>query len=176
MLTLEIAKNIDISNSDIKQLRDRIAQWQQLFAPAENQYSLDGYEHLFSQRDNELLIYDNFAEKDTRWTGFDQYRKTWEQEINSNFPGFVIYRVEIDRIEISGELAWSAMTWWGRVVKDGTSFYPAQHATHVWKKIDDQWRIIHEHLTSGVKERGKESKRPEQIDAVGDNILLHQRS
>jgi ketosteroid isomerase-like protein len=175
MLVLKIVGNVDSNNDDVKKIRKQIVQWQQLFSPGEEQYSLNGYEHLYSQRDNELLIYDNYADKDTRWTGFDRYREIWEREINSNFPGFMMYRIEIDRIETSGDLAWSALTWWGSVVKDGKSFYPAQHATHIWRKVDDEWRIIHEHLTSGVKEDGKESRRPEHTDETNEHTFYHQR-
>lgn len=176
MLVLQTPANIENSNDDIKQIQTQIMQWQQLFAPGNQQYSLTGYEHLYSQQDNELLIYDNFAEKDTRWTGFDKYRKIWETEINRNFPGFVMYRIEVDRIEVSGNLAWSAITWWGKVIKDSMSLYPSQHGTHVWKKIEGEWKIIHEHLTSGVKEDGKESMRPEKVEAMDKNLVVHQRS
>lgn len=176
MLVLMIDTSIDISNDEIGQIRDRIAQWQQLFSAGDRQYSLDGYEHLFSQKNNELLIYDNYAEKDTRWVGFDKYREIWEREINGNFPGYVMYRIEVDRIEVSGNLAWSACTWWGSVVKDGKTLYPAQHATHIWKKTDEEWAIVHEHLTSGVKENGKESMRSKNSDVTDEYILHHYRN
>ncbi|NET11193.1 MAG: hypothetical protein F6K09_37705 [Merismopedia sp. SIO2A8] len=159
MLTLKVAPHIDTKNSDIAQLRDCIAQWQKLFSPGEQKYSLDGYEHLFAQEEDELLIYDNYAEQDSKFIGFQRYREIWEREINSNFPDFIMHHIELDRIETSNNLAWSALTWWGRVLKNGDALYPAQHATHIWRKVDTEWQIIHEHLTSGVKENGQDSTR-----------------
>ncbi|VEP14514.1 hypothetical protein H1P_270007 [Hyella patelloides LEGE 07179] len=176
LLTLKTATQVNLNNKEIKQIRDRLAQWQQLFAPGDNLYTLDGYENLFWQNHHELLIYDNYAEKDTRWTGFNRYREIWEHEINKNFPGFTMYRIEVDRIEANGDIAWSACTWWGSVIKAGKTLYTAQHATHIWKKNQGQWQIVHEHLTSGIKENGQESHRSQEDIDLDDQTLHHQRA
>jgi ketosteroid isomerase-like protein len=158
MLTIIEDSSIDTTAEDIQQIRQQLAEWQQLFSPGEEQYTLNGYEHLFVQ-DDELLVFDNFSPENTRFTGFDTYRTTWEQAINKNFPGFVMYHLYIERIEVSGKLAWSALTWWGKVAKDGKIQYTSQHGTHIWYKRDGQWQIVHEHLTGSVKENGQESRR-----------------
>jgi ketosteroid isomerase-like protein len=170
-LYLEIHGLIDQENQDVAAIRDQIARWQELFSPAEITYSLNGYEGLYFTAPDALLVYDNFAETDTMWRGFDRYRTVWEEQINSNFPGFIMFRIEVDEIEVSGALAWSAFTWWGSVVKDGQKIIPAQHATHIWHKIDRQWVIVHEHLTSGVKEKGQLSTRPEEAVQTSNTIL-----
>ena len=151
---------LDISNQDVKQIRDCIAQWQKLFSPGAKRYTLDGYEHLFVNN-NELLVFDNFASDNTRFTGFDTYRKIWEQSINEDFPNFVMYHIEVDRIEVSRNLAWSALTWWGRITKNSETQYSSQHCTHIWHKHEGQWEIVHEHLSGTVKENGTESSRQE---------------
>jgi ketosteroid isomerase-like protein len=33
--------------------------------------------------------------------------------------------------------------------KDGTVYKLRQYGTHIWKRIDHQWRLVHEHLTVG---------------------------
>jgi hypothetical protein len=71
---------------DVEQLVARLARWQQLFSPDKATYSLDGYENLYAGAPEQLLAYDNYAERDTRWTGFDRYRAIWEREINENSP------------------------------------------------------------------------------------------
>jgi len=175
-LTLTIPPEVDLGDPAVRAVRDRLARWQRLFSPGEERFALDGYEDLYSRRGDELLVYDNYAEADTRWTGFERYRATWDREINANFPGHVMYRVEVDRIEASGDLAWSAATWWGKVEKGGGTLWPAQHATHVWRRIDGEWRIVHEHLTSGVKEAGAEARRePAPARGEAPEALRHAR-
>ena len=155
-LDLLTAPAVDLADPDVRALRDRIAKWQRLFSPGSETYSLSGYEDLYLQGPDALLVYDNYAERDTRWLGFDRYRRIWEREINENFPGFVMYRIELDRAEAVGDLAWTAFTWFGRMIGDGGPAWPTQHATHIWRRSGGQWRIAHEHLTSGVKESGAE--------------------
>ena len=175
-LTLVVSDAVKLGDPDVEAIRDQTAKWQQLFAPDTERYTLSGYEDLFSRLPDDLVAYDNYAERDTRWLGFDLYRSTWEREINGNFPKFVMYRIEMDRIEISGDLAWSAFTWWGEIEQNGKTLWPAQHATHAWRKVDGVWKIVHEHLTSGVKEDGEESRRPLDAEANNDRVLLHTRT
>lgn len=173
-LYLVLDADIDQSNKDITAIRKQIARWQELFAPGDDVYSLKGYEDLYTQGENALLVYDNFAEEDTMWRGFEVYRAVWEKQINSNFPGFIMFRIEVDQIEVSGNLAWSGMTWWGSVVQNGQKRITAQHATHIWHKVNGRWAIVHEHLTSGVKENRHPSVRPETAD-ISENAFIHFR-
>jgi ketosteroid isomerase-like protein len=150
----------ELQNDDEKQIRGKIAQWQALFSRGEGRYTLSGYEHLFANSD-ELLVYDNFAPVNIRFTGFDTYRTTWERTINEDFPGYVMYRVDIERIEVDGDIAWSAINWWGKITKHGKTTYTSQHGTHGWRRIDGEWRIMHEHLTGPIMENQQEAWRPE---------------
>lgn len=154
-LDLMIAPTVDLSDSGARELVQRVAKWQQLFSPGSARYSLTRYEDLFDAGGDALLIYDNYATTETRWTGFDSYRRVWEREINDNFPGLVLYRVELDRAETRGDLGWTAFTWYGRVERSGVATWPAQHATHIWRRQHGTWQIVHEHLTSGVQAEGR---------------------
>ena len=146
-------------NADEQAIGRQIERWQRLFSPGDKRYSLEGYEDLFAQEKDELLVYDNFSPDNSGFTGFDTYRDIWEREINEKFPGLLLYHIEIDRIKTNGELGFSAFTWWGSIVIDGELQYSGQHATHIWRKIDGEWRIVHEHLTGPVIENGKQSRR-----------------
>ena len=174
-LVTNTADNVALDNPAVEAIRGRIARWQELFSPDTEEYSLSGYEDLFAQGPEDLLVYDNFAERDTRWYGFEVYRSTWEPQINSNFPTFVMFRVDIDEIQVNDDLAWSAFTWFGTVVVDGEEQVVCQHATHVWRLIDGLWRITHEHLTSGVKEAGEPAYR-DPLEKAGSRAHIHKRA
>ena len=175
-LTLILSPAIDVKSPVVAEILDRISKWQQLFSPESEPYRLTGYEDLYASGPNELLTYDNYAESNSRWLDFERYRQIWEREISQNFPGFVMYQIEVDRIEVSGDLAWTAFTWFGQVSTAAGLVWPAQHATHAWKRINESWCIVHEHLTSGVKENGQaiEAKRSHAIGS-SENIIRHSR-
>ncbi len=174
-LVTNTADTVALDDPAVEAIRGRIARWQELFSPDTEQYSLSGYEELFAQGPGDLLVYDNFAERETRWYGFDVYRATWEQQINSNFPTFVMFRVDIDEIQVHGDIAWSAFTWFGTVVDHGEEQVVSQHATHVWRLIDGLWRIRHEHLTSGVKEAGQPAFRNPR-EKADSRAFVHERA
>ncbi|MEM7626140.1 MAG: hypothetical protein AAF333_11140 [Planctomycetota bacterium] len=163
-----------IDHPEAPALIDRLAKWQRLFSPNAEPYRLAGYEDLYADAEG-LLVYDNFAPGDSRFVGFDRYRKTWELSINRDFPGFVMEGIVVDRLHIADDFATVAFTWTGDVQgEDGTSRVPAaQHATHIWQKsVDGLWRITLEHLTGGVKINGRpygeavEARRPAALDAA----------
>jgi ketosteroid isomerase-like protein len=140
---------------DEQAIRQALQEWRQLYSYGDRPFSFNGYEHLYINTD-ELLAYDNVAPDDTRINGWTTYRSVWEPVINENFTGQEITRFEIDRVGVSGDLAWSAITFWFRAKNQGKPFYSSQHGTHIWRKVDGNWRIIHEHMTAPVKVNGEE--------------------
>ncbi|MEM8797022.1 MAG: nuclear transport factor 2 family protein [Pseudomonadota bacterium] len=153
-LALLISEAVVRDDPDVRAILERIAKWQHLFSPGPQPYTLTGYEDLYVQGADDLIAYDNYAERDTKWFGFATYRRIWEREINTNFPGFIMNLIEVDRVEVSGDLAWTAFTWYGSIITPDGAAYPAQHSTHGWRRVDGVWKIAHEHLTSGVKYEG----------------------
>ncbi|MEM7400123.1 MAG: nuclear transport factor 2 family protein, partial [Pseudomonadota bacterium] len=170
-LEIVVAPTVDRANPDVAPLIQRVAKWQQLFSPEAEWYRLEGYLDLFEDGPDALLVYDNYAEEDTRWLGFDRYRRIWEREINTNFPGLILYRVELDRAEVTGDVAWTAFTWFGRVALPTGVAWPTQHATHIWRRREGVWRIAHEHLTSGVKEAGVLITKERRADPETDGAV-----
>ncbi len=163
MQSLHTAPEVDKAHPEVAAILARLAKWQRLFSPGPRPYTLSGFEDLYDDAVGSLLIYDNYSAQDTRFTGFDRYRSTWEDQINANFPGFIMYRIEVvDRLEVSGDLAWCGFTWWGSIVKGGETIHDGRHGTHIWRRIAGDWRIVHEHLTGPIKEHGEPSRRAPQ--------------
>ncbi len=83
-------------------------------------------------------------------------RRLWEPLINKSFTGQRITRFDVVRTEISGDLAWSAVSFWFEARRDGKPFASSQHATHIWRLTGGQWRIVHEHIMGPVLVGGRE--------------------
>jgi ketosteroid isomerase-like protein len=143
-----IESSLPASNSPAEaQIRENLQRWRELFSQA--QYSLKGYEDLYLNT-NELLVYDSYtpAGYDREIRGWDQYKTLWEKYIPIDFPGWKITDLTITRLEVQGDTAWSTVSYVGQGVKDGQPYAGGQHGTHIWKQIDGEWRIVHEHLTA----------------------------
>ena len=130
-------------------IRRKLQRWRELFSPGETRYSLSGYEDLYVNTD-ELLVYDSYSPKGypREICGWNNYRTLWEKYIPIDFPGWRIINFNITRLEPQGDYAWSAISYVGRGVRNGAEYFGGQHGTHIWKRINGDWRIVHEHLTT----------------------------
>lgn len=52
-------------------------------------------------------------------------------------------------ISINGDLAVKTSLIGGGKTKDGREVKARQHGTYTWKRLNDEWRLVHEHLTVG---------------------------
>jgi len=128
-------------------IRQKLERWRELFS--QEKYSLSGYEDLYVNTD-ELLVYDSYAPAgcDREIRGWNNYRTLWEQYIPLDFPGWRIINLDITRLEVHGDSAWSTISYVGQGVKNGAEYFGGQHGTHIWKPINGDWCIVHEHLTT----------------------------
>ncbi len=141
--------NVADENRERAEISHKLERWRNLFSPGEQQFSFTGYEDIYVNTD-ELLVYDSYAPTghDHEIRGWNNYRTLWEKYIPIDFPGWRITRLDITCIEVHGDIAWSALTFVGRGVKDGKEYLGGQHGTHLWKCINGVWSIVHEHLTT----------------------------
>ncbi|MGL5796461.1 MAG: YybH family protein [Waterburya sp.] len=142
-------------NQDVQAIRQRLQEFRQLYSPGNRKFSFDGYD-LYIDTD-ELHAYDDLSPQNTQINGWKTYKPLWEGIINESISNQRITRLDIDRIETSGDLGWSAITVRFRAKNKGKDFYNSQHLTHIWHKVDGKWKIVHEHAFSPVIENGKEA-------------------
>lgn len=148
--------------SPAEAIRGQLERWRVMFSLTGQgkPFALAGYEDMFDTRGDNLLVFDSYVPvwASTQIVGFDDYRTVWERDVNESFPGWTITRMDVVRIDVakSGDLAWSAINFWGEGRQpDGTTYQGSQHGTHVWRLIDGDWRVVHEHLTAPITVRGE---------------------
>lgn len=145
------------SASNEAAIRQKLQRWRELFS--QEQFSLKGYENLFVNTD-ELLVYDSYSPSgyDREIRGWNNYRNLWEKYIPIDFPKWKVINLDVTRLETQGDYGWSAISYIGRGVRNGAEYFGGQHGTHVWKRINGDWRIVHEHLTE-MNEREVQTRR-----------------
>ncbi len=146
--------NVADENRDQAEISHKLERWRNLFSPGEQQFSFTGYEDLYINSD-ELIVYDSYAPAgyDREIRGWNNYKTLWEEYVPIDFPNWRITHLDITRIEVNGDMAWSALTFVGRGIKHGKEYVGGQHGTHIWKRINGKWHIVHEHLTTITTDR-----------------------
>lgn len=143
-------------------IREKLNRWRGLWSQTGKgrRFSVDGYRDLFVSGElaPKMLTFDAYVPDwaSTQIDGFDDYRRIWNKDVNESFPNWTITRMDVLRVEVadSGDMAWSALNFWGEGTRDGERYEGSQHGTHVWTRVDGDWRILHEHLTAPITVRG----------------------
>lgn len=159
---------IDELSPDQRAVVDKLKAWRHMFSMTGRGevFDIDRYPQIFmpTERGDEMLTFDQYvpAWASTQIDGVDGYRTVWNRDVNDSFPGWTIEKMDVLRVEVSGDLAWSALNFWGTGIRDGETYTGAQHGTHIWHDIDPgngrDWRIAHEHLTA-ITVKGEAAQR-----------------
>lgn len=148
---------VDLS-PDEQAIVGKLETWREMFSATGRgeRFDIDDYPQLFlpPERGDEMLTFDQYvpAWASTQIDGVDGYRTVWNNDVNARFPNWTITKMQVLEVEISGDLAWSALNFWGDGTRDGEPYTGGQHGTHIWYDIDPgparDWRMKHEHLTA----------------------------
>ncbi|MEM8809682.1 MAG: nuclear transport factor 2 family protein [Cyanobacteria bacterium P01_G01_bin.38] len=134
-----------LSTTEIRQLT---ARWFEAWSPGARPIDWDAMGALFSQTPGTLLIFDDAGGTVVVLESWADYRATWEPFMEQ-FPEWQIEPEGEIRVLLEGDLATTMFTLvGGGVDREGNTVEFRQRATHVWQRIDNQWVIVHEHLTT----------------------------
>eukprot|EP00730_Choanoeca_flexa_P005380 TRINITY_DN11932_c0_g3_i1.p1 TRINITY_DN11932_c0_g3~~TRINITY_DN11932_c0_g3_i1.p1 ORF type:complete len:170 (+),score=38.34 TRINITY_DN11932_c0_g3_i1:225-734(+) len=147
------------ASDSVTAIKKQLDRWRELWSStgAGKRYNANDYRDLFVDSGDDMLTFDAYVPDwaSTQINGFDQYALIWNKDINERFPKWTIVRMDVLRVEVTGDMAWSAMNFWGQGFReDGEHYEGSQHGTHSWKRVDGRWRILHEHLTGPIIVRG----------------------
>ncbi|MDJ0616399.1 MAG: nuclear transport factor 2 family protein [Calothrix sp. MO_192.B10] len=137
------------TSTDKTLIRQLTQKWVDIWSPKDKPFTGEGFENIFATGENEILVFDNFDAGVVVLHSLQEYIDTWVPVmLNFNY-----WKIEIeDNLEISiqGDLAVTTFSWLGGgTSKDGQEVKVRQYGTHMWKHINGEWRLVHEHLTVG---------------------------
>ena len=136
-----------MTQQDYEQIQHLTQQWVNLWSPREQVFTGQGFEQIFAAGENEILVFDNFDGSVVVLRSLQAYLDTWVPVMQQ----FRFWEIAIDNnleISIDGDLATTTFSFsGGGYSQDGQQYTLNQYGTHIWKRIDRQWRLVHEHLT-----------------------------
>ena len=139
----------DKQTADTTKIRELTEQWRTIWSPHDKPFTGEGFENIFATGENEILVFDNFDNGVVVLHSLKEYLDTWIP-VMENFSYWSIQLEDNVNISIDGDLAVTTFSWiGGGKTKDGQEVEVRQYGTHTWKRLNDEWRLVHEHLTVG---------------------------
>ena len=139
----------DKQTADRAKIRALTELWRKTWSPQDKPFTGKGFEDIFATRENEILVFDNFDNGVVVLHSLTEYLETWIP-VMKNFSYWEIQLEDNLTIAVNGDLAVTTFSWaGGGKTKDGQEVKARQYGTHTWKRLNDEWRLIHEHLTVG---------------------------
>lgn len=124
-------------------------QWRESWSPQDKPFTGKGFENIFAVGENKILVFDNFGNRVVVLHSLQKYLDTWI----SVMQDFSYWEIELEnnlKISIDGDLAVTTFSWvGGGKTQEGQEVKARQYGTHTWKRLDNEWRLVHEHLTTG---------------------------
>lgn len=103
---------------------------------------------MFAEGDDYLAV-DDFTGEILTLRGYRTYAATWEP-IMAAFAQWNIAVVDDIDVKIFGDTAVSYFKFKGiGTLKDDSTVTGYTYSTLIWHRVDGNWRLVHEHLTSG---------------------------
>ena len=139
----------DKQTADKAKIRELTEQWRIIWSPKDKPFTGDGFENIFATGENKILVFDNFDNSVVVLHSLQEYLDTWIP-VMQNFSYWEIQLEDNLTISIDGDLAVTTFSWvGGGKTEDGEEVKARQYGTHIWKRFNDEWRLVHEHLTVG---------------------------
>lgn len=131
-------------------IRERVNDWIAAFSPGNKPFDFSVLDDLYWQ-DEQLLAFDTLSPQTTCIQGWQTFEAIWK----AFMAALAQWQIELLgdlRILVADKIAVSASIWHGAGTNAaGESVDITAHATQVWEKRGEEWRIIHEHISNPVK-------------------------
>ncbi|MGB3405777.1 MAG: nuclear transport factor 2 family protein [Microcoleaceae cyanobacterium] len=133
--------------TDKAKIQQLTEQWRRVWSPKDQPFTGKGFENIFATGKNEILVFDNFNNSVVVLHSLQEYLDTWIS-VMQDFRDWEIQLEDNLNISIDGDLAVTTFSWvGGGKTKEGEEVKVRQFGTHTWKRLNNEWRLVHEHLT-----------------------------
>jgi ketosteroid isomerase-like protein len=134
-------------------IRERVNQWEAAWNIGNKPFSMSRFGDLYVQ-DDSLLAYDLTSPKTPSIIrGYQRFAKTWEPFMQAFSPWNV--KINNDLVIHAGDRVSVATFTWafsGKVKADGQPVSGNLHATLVFENRGGKWQIVHEHVSTPVRD------------------------
>lgn len=148
------------SASEGQAIRERVRQWETAWNVGNKPFSMSRFGDLYV-KDESLLAYDlTSPQTPSIIRGYQQFANTWEPFMQAFSPWNV--KINDDLVIRAGErISVATFTWQfrGRVKADGKPVSGSLHATLVFENRGGKWQIVHEHISTPVRDAASAPRR-----------------
>ncbi len=173
LLTIGYTTAQNSKAKDLQAIQQKTDQWFQLWSPGDKPFTFEGIENVFADKEEGLLVVDGFEGSIVVLKSIHEYKDKWLPLVNTSFATYTIKPKDGIEIDVDATMATSTFIWVSEnaTLKDGTPVKLSQYATHVWKKINGDWKIVHEHLTK-IDTSENESSNEEALSFEPQQLVI----
>ncbi|QFS52516.1 YybH family protein [Nostoc sphaeroides] len=126
-----------------------LGKWRKLWSTGNGKFTFKGYEQLFLTNDSFTSV-STLSPSLTLINNWQTYSDIWEPYMNREPNTWKITQIDVNKISVAGDMAWSSINLYGQDTLDGKELHTSEHCTHIWRKIDGQWSIVYEHVSGPI--------------------------
>lgn len=139
-----------MTNKQETDIRKQLDRWFAAWSPGRKGFDVEALRPLFFA--GEIHVVDDFGDRVVTIASFDDYAATWGP-VMAGFADWAIRPAGRPDVQVSGDLAAVTFAFIGEGHSHASEAVKiAQHGTQVWRRLEDDWVIVHEHLTSDKPE------------------------
>ena len=102
----------------------------------------------FYAKNADLIFYDALP---MQYKGWDEYERGIQSNLFNKMPKFILSANDDLHLVERDNLAWTTFTWHlSAELNNGTSIETDGRQTDIWEKQNDEWLIVHEHISAPV--------------------------
>jgi ketosteroid isomerase-like protein len=132
---------------------ERVEQWEAAWNLDRESFSMSRFGDLYVQ-DERLMAFDlTSPNTPSIIRGYQQYAAVWEPFMQAFSPWNIKINDDLN-IRTSDLIAFATFTWkiWGTAKADNQQIIGDLHATLVFEKLDGKWKIVHEHISTPIRD------------------------
>ena len=151
ILSFSLTQPVQAAPNDTELLKQGVAAWAKQWSSGDNMFTMDRVDDLYEHSDR-FIEFNTISPAGTITQGYQNFQALWEPTMQESTHAFTTLDDDI-RVITDGKLGLTTFTFETEFSdrQSGETFAEHAHASMVWSKQDDGWKIVHEHVSAPVR-------------------------
>ena len=151
IFSLGIINPVKAAPSDTELLKEGVAAWAKGWSSGDNRFTMNRVADLYEHSDR-FLEFNTISPADTVTKGYQNFQALWEPTMQESTHAYTTLDDDIQVIT-DGKIGLTSFTFETEFTdrESGERFAEHGHASIVWAKQNDGWKIVHEHVSNPVR-------------------------
>ena len=138
-------------SNDTELLKQGVAAWAKQWSSGDDLFTMNRVDDLYEHSDR-FLEFNTISPAGTITQGYDNFQALWEPTMQASTHAYTTLDDDLQVIT-DGKLGLTTFTFETEFIdrQSGERIADRGHASMVWSKQGDRWKIVHEHVSTPVR-------------------------